>query len=88
MVADPRPEAKIESGQHSTNWDEAFVGQTGTAPGLDPQSVYALLIARAGNVLIVEEDTGIPTDRGECRLAIATEQALWHQRNAPSGCHL
>jgi hypothetical protein len=71
----------FERNRHSEwNWDQAFFAQRALAPH-GRGGVFALLVARAGNVLIVDEDTGIPSDRPEYRLTIATLRALRHHDN-------
>jgi hypothetical protein len=84
VVVDPLPDFGFIPA-HAPNWDEAFGGQTGTTPGPNPANVYVLLMARKGNVLLVEEDTGLTSDRGECRLSIATERALPHLGTSSCG---
>jgi hypothetical protein len=65
-------------------YDEGFGWQrlwyTTPHPTNQPSAIYAFRVARAGNVLVVVEDTGIPSDRTPYQLATAVQQALPHYR--------
>jgi hypothetical protein len=60
-------------------FDEGFANQRAwppTTPTDQYGRVYALRVLRSGNVLIVIEDTGIPTDRSEVLMAMAAVTAV------------
>ena len=64
------------------NWDDAFGVErlrwaTPAQQGV-PVADFDLLVARAGNVLIVLEDTGLTSERTPFRLTLATVRALEH----------
>jgi hypothetical protein len=55
------------------DFDEFFAQQRDWSNGLH---LYVLRVARAGNVLVVLEDTGIPSDRSPSIMTRAVVQAL------------
>jgi hypothetical protein len=79
-----QPGQGFEEGQAAGRpaFDQSYVTQrdqyASASPARDaqPTSTYALLAARRGNVVIVLEDVGYPTDRSAFRLDIAFQRAL------------
>jgi hypothetical protein len=83
----PKPDNASDVGSLDTSpktpdakYDEGFGRQRlWTATPRHPERpLYALRVARAGNVLIVVEDTGIPSDRTPYTLTTAVQAALPH----------
>ena len=73
--ADPNagpPAIQRPSGPVVPDYDENFAQQRGGPH----QEVYVLRVARAGNVLVVVEDTGIPSDQTPATQSVAVDQAL------------
>jgi DNA-directed RNA polymerase specialized sigma24 family protein len=74
----------------SWDYDEAFGSQrTSPSTGRHPTqaaAVYVLRVARARNVLVVLEDTGIPVDRTPATMTAAVRRAVPHYRTFHCSC--
>jgi len=60
-------------------FDEGFVNERAWPPATPTDQfglIYGIRVVRAGNVLIVVDDTGIPTDRSEITMARAVHTAV------------
>lgn len=60
------------------SYDEYFANQRTwlSAPDAQPTHVYTLRVARAGNILVVIEDTETASDRSAVWLSLAVDQAV------------
>jgi hypothetical protein len=83
--SDPYDDPNVGTEVHPrADYDEGFAQQA-TPGGASPTNrVYALRVARAGNVLVVVEDTGITTDQSPTNQSVAVDQAMPLFRGDPN----